>query len=98
MMRKLSAVLAIILLVSPVIAHADHSDSTDTVQNKSDIENPQQQSQTGFSQLYPGYRSGTLWVIAEIVVVLGAAGLASRHYYRKSESSSLKEFIREELL
>lgn len=95
-MRKLISILAISLLFSSVIAHSGHGEVENHSQ-PSDV-NQQVEDQSGFSQLYPGYRSGTLWVIAEVVIVLGATGIAIRHYYRKSESSSLKEFIREEVL
>jgi len=87
------------MILSPVVAHTGHNHST-IEPNQSDTGQQQDQEQTriGFKQLYPESRSGTVWVLAEVVLVLGATGLAVRHYFRKSECGSLKEFIRERIL
>jgi len=95
-MKTIVTLFTLCILFSSGVAHSGHNHS-ETVQDPvSDAEIDS--SQSSFSQLYPEYRSGTIWVVAEILVVLGATGLAVRHYFRKSESSSLKEFIREEVL
>lgn len=92
-MKKLLALFMVCLLFSPVIAHdGEHA------QNESSSIDHQDEEQSGFGQLYPEYRSGMIWVIAEVLVVLGALVLAVRHYFQKSGSSSLKEFIRERVL
>lgn len=67
-------------------------------QNESSSIDEQEKQQSGFSQFYLEYRAGTIWVIVEVLIVLGATGLAVRHYFQKSGSSSLKEFIRERIL
>lgn len=96
-MKKLLSVFVICLLFSPVIAHSgeDHSgtDQKDSISVEDQSTKP-----AGFNQLYPEYRSGTLWVIVEVLIVLGASALAVRHYFGKSEYGSLKGFIRERVL
>lgn len=91
-MKKLLALFMVCLLFSPVIAHAgeDHNGSSSV--------DHQSEETSGFSQLYPEYRSGTILVIAEVLVILGATAIAVRHYFGKSEHGSLKGFIRERVL
>jgi len=92
-MKKLLAVFVAFMFFSPVIAHSgEHS------QNDSSSIDRQDEEQPVFNQLYPEYRSGIVWVVAEVLVVLGALILAGRHYFQKSGSSRLKEFIRERVL
>lgn len=92
-MKKLLALFMVSLFFSPVIAHAgEHS------QNESSSFDDQHVEKSGFNQLYPEYRSGMIWVVAEVLIVVGAAFLAGRHYFQKSEYGSIKGFIRERLL
>jgi len=95
-MKKLLALSMVFMLFSPVIAHPGH-DSMDS-RNESSSADYQDKKQSDFGQIYPEYRSGTIWVVIEVLVVLGALILAGRHYFQKSGSSSLKEFIRERVL
>lgn len=95
-MRKLAVLLMVLLAFSPIMAHSDHNYSdSESVQDPS-TDSGQNTVETGFSQLYAG--SAAVWVLAEVVVVLGVTAFSVRHYVRKSESSSLKEFIRDVIL
>ncbi len=96
-MKKLLVLFMVCLLFSPVIAHSGE-EHTDVDQNNSSSVENQSEDMSGFNQLYPGYRSGAIWVVVEVLFVLGATGLAVRHYFRKSEHGSLKGFIRERVL
>ena len=95
-MKKLLVLLIVSLLFSPAIAHTGEHDTDINQSEPSSLEN--QGKQSGFSQLYPEYRSGSIWVIAEILVVTGATALAVRHYIGKSKYGSLKEFIRQRVV
>jgi len=94
-MKKLLVLFMIGLLFSPVIAQTGHDHNG--IQDSS-LDDDREGLQSGFNQLYPEYRSGTLLVIAEILVVLAVTAIAVRYYVEKSGSSSLKEFIREKIL
>lgn len=97
-MRKLAVLLMVLLAFSPIMAHSDYNYSDpESVQDPS-TDSGQNTVETGFSQLYAGSGSAAVWVLAEVVVALGVTAFSVRHYVRKSESSSLKEFIRDVIL
>jgi hypothetical protein len=94
-MKKLTALFVVSMFFPFVVAHSSHGHIEDTNQSS---EPSQQSEQIEFSQLSLFYTQETIWFLAEIFALIGATFFGARHYFRKSESSSLKEFIREDIV